>query len=87
MVPYRSSNIKDGFHDGKLFNLLLNLRSIEAIYPTFICLHELLHVVIDASEITYAVSAYFRFYNVLEYEIAFVAGKTLCAPIKLVSIP
>lgn len=46
-----------------------------------------LHVFADASEAAFAAVAYWRVSNVEGYDVSFIAGKTKCAPLKLLSIP
>lgn len=46
-----------------------------------------LHVFADASEVAFAAAAYWRIGGDHTYELAFVAGKTRCAPIKQLSVP
>lgn len=46
-----------------------------------------LHVFVDASEEAFAAVAYWRIIFAGEVELSFVAGKTRCAPLKMLSIP
>lgn len=46
-----------------------------------------LHVFADASETAFAAVAYFRVQHENHFSVSFIAGKTKCAPLKLLSIP
>lgn len=46
-----------------------------------------LHIFADASERAFAAVAYFRVERADEVDVAFVAGRTRCAPIKMLSVP
>lgn len=46
-----------------------------------------LHVFADASEEAFSAVAYWRIQHGSDYDVSFIAGKTRCAPLKILSIP
>ncbi|XP_036346995.1 uncharacterized protein LOC118756332 isoform X1 [Rhagoletis pomonella] len=46
-----------------------------------------LHILVDASQVAFAAAGYFRIASAQNVDVAFIAGKTRCAPQKLLSVP